>query len=107
MGYRRARARARYTNGRVTLLAGSTISAPVHASLSDALRDLRRDLRRKGKLVEVSPDLFRLDGIHTFGSPSGAAQFVAGASVSGNRDWKVAGKGISLGDWLSQKGARD
>ena len=40
-----------------------------------------------------------------FSSPSTAAQFVSGRSVSGYKAWKVDGK-KNLGDYLKEKGLR-
>jgi hypothetical protein len=50
-------------------------------------------------------DMLKLVRSIRFNSPSGAAQFVAGCSVSGNREWRVAGSGVTLGEWLRKRRA--
>jgi hypothetical protein len=101
MKYKDAEARGNYRGGSVMLLAGSTVRRPILDSLSDTLREMRKQRERDGTLVsEDHPDLLRLTNAINFGSPSAAAQFVAGCSVSGNRDWHVETTKIPLGKHL-------
>ncbi|MEW8552660.1 MAG: DUF4357 domain-containing protein [Candidatus Thiodiazotropha sp.] len=104
MKYAGAEGRALYTKWRVTLLAGSTVKKNVWESLGESNKELRAQCEGDGRLVPVDDgELLRLTKDLVFHSPSGAAQFVAGCSVSGNREWKVKTSGQSLGQWLRQQ----
>jgi hypothetical protein len=104
MTYGEATADAEYKNGNVNLLAGSTIRKEIHESLPDHIRDKRKETLSNGQIIPVeNSDLYRVKAPIIFGSPSGAAQFVAGCSVSGPREWHVKGKGLSLKLWLGKK----
>lgn len=101
MSYKNARATAAYDNKSVVIFAGSTIRRPTFDSLSDTLQDLRHQCEADGSLTKADdPDLLRLTKNMTFRSPSGAAQFVAGCSVSGNRDWVLKTSQEPLGSYL-------
>ncbi len=69
-------------------------------------RDRRKELLADAGLVRIDDGLLRLTQDLKFDSPSGAAQFVAGCSVSGNRDWRIEGTGLPLGRWFSRGGNR-
>jgi DNA primase len=101
VAYNNARAQATYLHGRVTLLQGSTIRKRTYESLSDSSRALRVQLQKDGTLKSADdPNLLLLTRDVAFESPSGAAQFVAGCSVSGNRDWLVDATQEPLGKHL-------
>lgn len=101
MTYNRTRAKAMYNRGRVVLLSGSVVMEKEHLSLSDAYSVPRNDLRDKAVLVpgRSRGTMVCMKDI-PFRSPSGAAQFVAGCSVSGNREWVLEETGRPLGHWL-------
>lgn len=105
MDYKNAQAEALYNEGRVIVLSGSTIMVEIHKSLNDKGRNLRQDHHRKGTIKEYDEKgLLKLTNDIKFNSPSGAAQFVAGCSVSGNRDWRIKDTGTLLGVWLKSIG---
>ena len=75
--------------------------AETHKSFSDKDRQGREQLRHKGMLIEDDiKGLLKLTDDIEFNSPSKAARFVAGCSVSGNRDWHIEDTGMPLGSWL-------
>lgn len=101
MKYNSAIARAVYRNGEVLLLEGSTVREEDLPSLAPPYCRLRGELRADGSLASSDrAGVLRLGRTLRFNSPSGAAQFVAGCSVSGNRDWIVDVAGLPLGRWL-------
>lgn len=99
MNYNGTNAKGAYRNRRVTLLEGSLIREEVLPSLADIYRDLRQvSSMTDGTLVSSDQShLLRLARPKQFNSPSGAAQFVAGCSVSGNREWRLIGSDETLG----------
>jgi hypothetical protein len=104
MTNRKATAEAEYRNRKVTLLPGSTIRKEIHDSLADNIRDQRKDALSKGQIVPSGDgDLYEVKTPIIFGSPSGAAQFVAGCSVNGLREWQIKGKMCSLKVWLKEE----
>lgn len=104
MTYGEATAEAEYKNGNTKLLAGSTIRKEIHESLPDHIRDKRKETLSKGQIIlSEDGDLYGVKTPIIFGSPSAAAQFVAGCSVSGPREWQVKGKGCSLRFWLEKR----
>lgn len=104
MEYGDAIARAEYSGRQVRILAGSTIRKVTYASLGDHILVMRNDAIKNGVLAQgAKKDLFEVKAPITFGSSSAGAQFVAGCSVSGPREWKVKNKGMSLKYWLSKK----
>jgi len=106
MRYGKARARALYNRGWLRLLSGSTIVGVTGVSLPPVHRDRRKELLADGGLLRIDDGLLRSTQDLKFDSPSGAAQFVAGCSVSGNRDWRIEGTGLPLGRWFSRGGNR-
>ena len=101
MNYRHSHARALYNGGQVVVLSGSTIMAKTHPSLKDKDRELRKRLSDEGTLGEDETNgLLTMKREFPFKSPSQAARFVAGCSVSGNRDWHIENSGAPLGSWL-------
>lgn len=105
MLYKRAKARGIYSEGRVVLQAGAVIGQETFPSLPAPLKERRDFLIGDNSLVNDTEGLLKLNRDLLFGSPSSAAQFVAGCSVSGNREWMVDGSGLQLGAHL--KRARD
>lgn len=80
------------------LQAGSIIRKKAYDSLSKTYKELRQKCLLDGKLKKTQqPEFLRLTEDIQFNSPSGAAQFVAGCSVSGNREWDPANGSGSLG----------
>ena len=85
----------------VTLLEGSTVRREFLESLSDPLRELRLKCEKEGRLVALAGErLLKLTKSLTFRSPSAAAKFVAGCSVSGNIYWLVEPSRSPLGKYL-------
>src|SRR5271165_1922728 len=85
----------------VTLLGGSTVRREFLESLSDPLRELRQRCEKDGRLVVFGGErLLKLTNSLTFRSPSAAAKFVAGCSVSGNIYWLVEPSRSPLGQYL-------
>ncbi len=103
MTYGDACAEAEYFGKSVRILAGSTMNRISYHSLADHIEDRKRKAVNDG---EVSPssneELYEIKRPITFNSPSAAACFVAGCSVSGPREWQVKDNGKSLKYWLSQ-----
>ena len=103
MEYEDAIARAEYSEKQVRILAGSTIRKETYESLGDHILEMRNDAIKNGVLAQgVKQNLFEVKAPITFRSSSAGAQFVAGCSVSGPREWKVKSKGTSLKHWLSK-----
>lgn len=88
-----ADARGQITSEGFAVLAGSRISTTIHQSARQGTRNLRRKYRH----------LINADGVLTqdllFTSPSAAASFVGGGTLSGNATWKT-NEGIFLGQLL-------
>lgn len=104
MSYGEASAEAEYLGRKVRILPGSTIRKESHESLGDNARRRKEEAIAKKEIVpSENPKLYEVRVPLTFGSPSGAAYFVAGCSVSGPREWKVKGEGVSLRYWLRNK----
>ncbi len=107
MAHGSAQAQAEFSARRTRLLPGSTICKTAHGSLARHIASMRRDAVTRGQLRESGgADVYELTAPLDFGSPSGAAQFVAGCSVSGPREWLVKGSGQSLKSWLEHHTAR-
>ncbi len=101
MNYEGAVAKANYGPRMVTLLEGSTVRREPLESLSDPLRELRQQCEKDGRLVVVAGGQFlKLTNSLPFRSPSAAAKFVAGCSVSGNIYWLVEPSRSPLGQYL-------
>jgi hypothetical protein len=101
MSYEGAVAKAKYGPRIVTLLEGSTIRGAALESLSDPLRELRQRCEKDGRLVVMPGEpLLKLTNSLAFRSPSAAAKFVAGCSVSGNIYWLVEPSRLALGQYL-------
>jgi hypothetical protein len=100
MTHKGAQARGHFHNKRVTLSEGSTVCRATQESLQDAQRENRRCCESDGTLIDTDdPDLLKLAKPVSFASPSAAAEFVAGCSVSGNREWRLD-NGKTLGDYV-------
>ena len=104
MTYAEASAQAECTGRKVTILPGSFVRKQIFESLHENVLQRRQETEKKGILVSCNnPDLLEVKAAVTFTSPSAAAQFVAGCSVSGPREWQVKGKGISLKHWKTKQ----
>ncbi len=103
MDYGDAFAEGEYSKKNVRILAGSTVRKETHESLADHIREIRNDAINKGSMVQSEKtELYEVKAPILFGSPSADAQFVAGCSVSGPREWQVKGKGHSLKYWVEK-----
>jgi hypothetical protein len=88
MTYNGTRAYARMSPRGCKVLADSTVRRAKHFSLATPWRRLRDQCEANGVLTPAQhPDLLVLTKDLVFPSPSAAAQFVAGCSVSGPREW--------------------
>ena len=103
--YGEAIGRAEYHGPRdIRILPGSTINRLSRQSLHSGIQALKKKALQKGDIVEAkNPKLYEVRTPQSFKSPSGAAQFIAGCSVSGPRDWRVQGIGCPLQAWLLMK----
>lgn len=97
-----AYAEAEYKSSGVTVLQGSTIRKESHASLGSHIMKCKVEALKNTE-IKLADDnsLYRVNVPLSFGSPSAAACFVAGCSVSGPREWQVKDKGMSLKSWLA------
>ncbi len=101
MTYGEAIAQAEYVGSSIQILAGSTIRKKSHDSLNDHAKEMKSEAINKGEIApSANPELYEVKTPIAFGSPSGAACFVAGCSVSGPKEWKVKREGISLKEWV-------
>lgn len=99
--YGAASARAEYLGNEVRLLPGSTIKMQSHDSLNAATIERKMEALKKGQITASEIfELYEVKSPMLFNSPSAAAYFVAGCSVSGPRDWQVLGTGKSLKSWM-------
>lgn len=106
MKYNGALAKGIFNNSSVTVLKGSTIRQQILDSLSDKLAEIRRGYESDGTLVPTEEsELLKLSRDIPFKSPSASAQFVAGCSVSGNRDWVLESTQQKLGEYLGLNSA--
>ncbi|WP_291986698.1 DUF4357 domain-containing protein [Candidatus Accumulibacter sp. ACC007] len=104
MTYAEAWAEADCIGREVTILAGSFVRKQTFESLHANVLQRRKDAEKKGILVLCNnPELLEVKSAAAFTSPSAAAQFVAGCSVSGPREWQVKGKGVSLKHWKAKQ----
>lgn len=94
-----ARARATISDGKITVLSGSTINLQTHPSLAPIALELRKKLLGNGSLSQNGAKTLLMHINQKFGSLSAAAQFVAGSSVSGPREWHLEETGQSFGEW--------
>ncbi|MEQ5858391.1 MAG: GIY-YIG nuclease family protein [Salinicola sp.] len=60
-------------------------------------------LCEEGVLVDDGNGLRRFTKDYAFSSPSAAAAIVVGRAANGRIDWKVAGSGLSYGEWQDQQ----
>lgn len=104
MTYAEASANAQCIGRKVTVLPGSFVRKHIYESMHENVQQRRQEAEASGILVLCSnPELLKVTAEVLFTSPSAAAQFVAGCSVSGPREWQVQGKGVSLKQWKSQQ----
>lgn len=102
MKYAEASAEAECIGHKVKVLQGSYVRKQTFASIHENVFSRRTEALKKGELMPCgNPELLEVKVPITFGSPSAAAQFVAGCSVSGPREWQIKGKGVSLRHWKS------
>jgi len=104
MTYGEAFAEAEYFGKNVRVLAGSTINKVSYQSLADHIEDRKTKAINEGEVaLSSNHELYEVKRPITFNSPSAAACFVAGCSVSGPREWQVKDKGKSLKYWLNKE----
>jgi hypothetical protein len=104
MTYAKASANAQCVGQKVTILPGSFVRKQILESMPENVQQTRHEAEASGVLVPCSnPKFLEVTREVLFTSPSAAAQFVAGCSVNGLRQWQVQGKGISLKQWKKQQ----
>jgi len=103
MTYGEAYAEAEYLGRKVKLHTNSTIRKQTHESLADNIKEIKQRTLTDGDIKDdQNKELYRVVKPIVFNSPSGAAQFVAGCSVSGPREWQVKNQRSSLKYWLQR-----
>jgi len=104
MTYAEASAEAECIGRQVKIFPGSYVRKQTFESLHENVLLRRTEALKKGELVPCgNPDLLEVKVPVIFGSPSAGAQFVAGCSVSGPREWQIKDKGVSLKHWKSSQ----
>ncbi|ESQ17049.1 MAG: DUF4357 domain-containing protein [Thiohalocapsa sp. PB-PSB1] len=100
MTYAEASATATCIGRKVTVLPGSFVRKKIFESMHENVQQRRKEAEASGILVPCQDsELLEVTEEVPFASPSAAAQFVAGCSVSGPREWQISGKGVSLKHW--------
>jgi hypothetical protein len=103
MAYSGAVAEAKFFGkNKIELAIGSTIRKETFESLPDHINEIRDSMINNGILKRKTPDFFEVMKPILFSSTSAAACFVAGCSVSGPREWRIKGKGISFRQWQAK-----
>jgi hypothetical protein len=96
-------ARAREIDGEFVVLAGSGARTG-WSGVKHSYGPLKQELEASG-IITVTSDgktsVFSQD--RAFSSPSAAAAMIVGHSANGRVEWKVAGSGITYGDWQDMK----
>lgn len=93
-------ATARETDDGFIVLSGSTARAETTKAFPPAMAALRDSLLRDGKLIpHIKPGYYQFASDISFTSPSAAATFVAGTSVSGPQAWKSRETGQTYKEW--------
>ena len=100
MKYGGAHANGIYKNGRVEILAKSTIRKANFKSMGKKLKTKKAKLLKENKIIPHDENLLSVVNLLDFGSPSGSAKFVAGCSVNGRKEWVVKGSSNTLGEWI-------
>ena len=94
-------ATADWSEGSITVRAGSTICSEEAVSTPPAAQASRAAMLKDGTLVLSLDGVIRFARDREFNSASLAAGIVAGGSRSGPREWKHS-SGLSLKEWLDQ-----
>ena len=91
---------AQEINNEFILFKDSTVRKKDNPSLSKTTKEKRDKLINESKLIASSQqDYWILTENLAFSSPSGAADFVGGASLNGRIMWKVSDSGQTYADW--------
>ena|SRR5256885_1920389 len=100
MNYSGVEAYAQEINNEFIVFKDSTVRKKENPSLSKPTKEKRKRLIEENKLIQ-SPqgDFWILSENLPFSSPSGAADFVGGASLNGRREWKVKDSYQTYADW--------
>ncbi len=94
-------AKAVRREGKLTVLAGSTVSQEESVTTPLGTRLERAQLLADGTVIQTDSGDLVFSRNREFNSASLAAGIVAGGSRSGPREWKHA-SGLSLKEWLDQ-----
>lgn len=89
-----------FQDGEILVLKGSTISSSVTASFGSKGELMRSSFLEKG-VITVDPVTNEISFTedHLFGSPSAAAKFIGGTSLSGWVYWRLEETGQTLAEW--------
>lgn len=77
-----------YSGERFEVLQGSMINVEKLPTLQ-SYKDLRKELLDAGTISKDEKGVYRLNENRTFGTPSGASDFVLGGSTNGWTEWKA------------------
>jgi hypothetical protein len=100
MTYSGVEAYAQEINNEFIVFKDSIIRKKENPSLSKATKEKRNRMIKENKLVQSSQnDYWILIENLPFNSPSGAADFVGGASLNGRIEWKIKDSYQTYADW--------
>ena len=99
MNYAGTSAVAQEINGEFIVFKDSRIRKLSTPTLHSRTLKLRQAAVEQGQLIESDPEFWTLVVNIPFSSPSGAADFVGGASLNGRTHWKVMGSKQTYAEW--------
>jgi Domain of unknown function (DUF4357) len=100
MTYSGVEAYAQEINNEFIVFKDSTVRKKDNPSLSKTTKEKRNRLVKESKLIQSSQnDYWILIENLPFNSPSGAADFVGGASLNGRVEWKVKDSNQTYANW--------
>lgn len=102
MKYGGSHANGVYTNGRIKILAKSTIRKANFKSMGRSLKSQKTKLLKSNELIPHDEGLLYMVNSVSFSSPSSSAKFVAGCSVNGRKEWVVKDTSNTLGEWIKE-----
>ncbi|CAL1691276.1 hypothetical protein MMB232_01412 [Brevundimonas subvibrioides] len=94
--------RARFADGELIVLAGSTARRNWEGTPSHTYAELFSDLVKAGVLVEAG-DMRVFSKDYAFKSASAAGAVLNGRATNGQEAWKLIGKGITYRQWESDR----
>ncbi len=104
MSYAGVEAYGQEINNEFIVFKDSVIRKKETNTLSKATKEKRSNLVRENKLTQSSQeDFWILTENLAFNSPSGAADFVGGASLNGRIHWEVKDSGQTYANWQQQQ----